>query len=117
MLNNFFITILISICAIAIAKPQDEPKFRFSAVTPATTMHQIAFVQSTTDVIDEEVVIESTRQSSDSFAQCLYDFQGNRVNRGCVIAERPLQCSRGTLVQMLVGTEYEMCCCNFAIMN
>jgi predicted Zn-ribbon and HTH transcriptional regulator len=45
--------------------------------------------------------------------QCLYDFKGNRVNKGCP-SEKPPKCDKGTLVKTSVGDDFEMCCCNFS---
>lgn len=47
--------------------------------------------------------------------QCLYDFTGNRVNKGCPIPDRPPICPLGSLVQTIVGADaVEMCCCNYS---
>lgn len=46
-------------------------------------------------------------------AQCLYDYKGNRVNKGCG-SEKPPKCEKGKLVQTSVGEDYEMCCCNYS---
>ena len=75
-----------------------------------TMSNQSMNLGSTEDLV--EVEREATLTSN---LQCLYDFQGNRVNKGCPISERPVKCGKGTLVQTIVGVEYEMCCCNFAV--
>lgn len=92
------------------ASPQNMSLFRFAAVTP---INQIEFVDQTTEM-NEVVIIEPMKEMEEQFAQCLYDFQGNRINKGCALKERPPMCSRGVLVQTLVGNEHEMCCCNYS---
>lgn len=92
------------------ATPQNMSLFRFAAVT---SLNQIEFVDQTTEM-NEVVITEPAKEMEDEFTQCLYDFQGIRVNKGCAIKERPPMCARGLLVQTLVGSEYEMCCCNYS---
>lgn len=45
-------------------------------------------------------------------AQCMYDYKGNRVNKGCS-SEKPPKCDKGTVVSTAVGEDFEMCCCNY----
>lgn len=49
---------------------------------------------------------------SEHCPQCLYDFQGNRLNMG-ITSEQPPTCERGVLVATSIGDSFEMCCCNF----
>lgn len=98
------------------ANPQNDSLFRFASVT--TSMNQIEFAEPSTernDVVITESMKEThlMKETEEGSAQCLYDFQGNRMTKGCAIKERPPMCSRGSLVQTLVGTNYEMCCCNY----
>lgn len=45
-------------------------------------------------------------------SQCMYDYKGNRVNKGCS-SEKPPKCDKGTVVSTAVGEDFEMCCCNY----
>ncbi|CRL01900.1 CLUMA_CG015317, isoform A [Clunio marinus] len=45
--------------------------------------------------------------------QCTYDFEGFRLNKGCVVVMPP-NCDKGNLVSTKIGEDYEMCCCNFS---
>lgn len=96
---------------------QNASLFRFSAINQVEIPEMAGIVtvpQQPTNLGNNERQEEAQREITRNI-QCLYDFQGNRVNKECVIADRPLKCERGTLVQTIVGSEYEMCCCNFAI--
>jgi hypothetical protein len=96
-----------------LAMPQNSGSFRFSAVVPDISGHQIEFIETTSE-ITEAVIIEPSKQTVDGFSQCVYDFQGNRLNKGCPMMDRPPMCQKGFLVQTLVGNDFEMCCCNFS---
>lgn len=58
-------------------------------------------------------------QESEAFAispfspQCMYDFNGHRLNTDCP-TEKPPKCEKGALVLTAVGQNYEMCCCNYS---
>lgn len=45
--------------------------------------------------------------------QCVYDSEGNRLNKGCRV-EQPPKCAKGPLVSTMKGEAYEMCCCDFS---
>lgn len=92
--------------------PQDN-YFRFALVTPNTSVNEIEFVEPTTEM-SEEAMVEPTNERQEESPQCLYDFNGNRINKGCPINERPPMCAKGFLVQTLVGSDYELCCCNYS---
>lgn len=98
-----------TVLLVTSANPQNDSFFRFASVT---SMNQIEFAEPSTER-DEVVTTESIKETKEGSAQCLYDFQGNRMTKGCAIQERPPMCSRGSLVQTLVGTDFEMCCCNY----
>jgi hypothetical protein len=93
--------------------PQNNSFFRFSSVNQMELPEMASIVTVTQQSMNLEVVGEPPQEAA-KVVQCLYDFQGNRVNKGCVTAERPPRCESGSLVQTLVGNEHEMCCCNFA---
>jgi hypothetical protein len=65
---------------------------------------------------DPELPEETTKPPLPEFSErCIYDFKGNRITNRCN-AQTPPKCEGGNaveLVQTLVGTEYELCCCNF----
>lgn len=58
-------------------------------------------------------------EDSEAFAispfspQCMYDFNGHRLNTDCP-TEKPPKCEKGALVLTAVGQKYEMCCCNYS---
>lgn len=45
--------------------------------------------------------------------QCVYDCEGNRLNKGCRV-EQPPKCAKGPLVSTMKGDVYELCCCDFS---
>lgn len=98
-------TILINVRA----NPQGEAVLQFSPVSPNNPEE----VNETSSFANESV-IEPGQLAENGFVRCLYDFKGNRVNKGCVIPERPPTCEKGSLVQTIAGEELEMCCCNFS---
>lgn len=64
------------------------------------------------------VVVGSYQNSSTSeFGSCplcIYDFKSNRLNKGLGGVTQP-RCERGTLVLTSVGSDHEMCCCNYSL--
>lgn len=61
--------------------------------------------------LNNQATMASLLAAPDFCPQCLYDFTGHRVNRGCPLKKQP-KCEKGTLVLTSVGEAYEMCCCN-----
>lgn len=92
------------------ANPQSETGFQFSPVSPNIP----PIVSETSTSSNESMILEPVKEPQDEFVQCLYDFKGNRINKGCVITERPPTCDKGLLVQTIIGDDFEMCCCNFS---
>lgn len=45
--------------------------------------------------------------------QCVYDFEGHRLNKGCRV-EAPPTCLKGPMVSTMKGDIYELCCCDFS---
>lgn len=91
--------------------PQSEQLLlRFS---PVTHEYNLALLESTTLPNEEEVIIEPMKEFQDGPVQCLYDYKGNRVSRGCLSSQTPPKCEKGLLVLTMVGIELEMCCCNY----
>jgi hypothetical protein len=46
--------------------------------------------------------------------QCIYDYRGHRLNRGCNF-EEPLICMKGDLIMQRRADEIEVCCCNYSV--
>lgn len=96
--------------AIAFSIPESEGLFYFA---PVDEKYNSGLIESTTSPTDE-VLIDPLKESFEISVQCLYDFKGNRISRGCPIVERPIKCKKGLLVLTTVGSEFEMCCCNYS---
>lgn len=106
-----FLFTLLAVCAILLeirARPQDLDDDDY----------QTDYTDPTTDSV---VFIPQSNQTASQTAplivpafcpQCLYDFNGHRVNNGC--SSKPPRCEKGTLVFTSVGDDYEMCCCNYS---
>jgi hypothetical protein len=99
--------ILIAIFFCKKVELQNISLLRFSAVNQVEIPEMTEVVTASHQNIEE-------RENRDIL--CLYDFQGNRVNKECKINERPPRCEKGTLVQTVVGSDYEMCCRNFSVL-
>lgn len=73
------------------------------------------------DAVDEEAaagngtVTTATTEAPllPSPPQCVYDCEGNRLNKGCRV-EMPPKCGKGPLVSTMKGESYELCCCDFS---
>ena len=111
--------IFVSFLSLNLVHSQNVSMFRFSAINQVELPEMAGIVtvanQSMSLGSIEELGEKQSEANLTSNLQCLYDFQGNRVNKGCLISDRPVKCEKGTLVQTTVGVEYEMCCCNFAV--
>lgn len=105
-----FIFVLFVVMPIETNPQSEELRLRFS---PVTFEYNLPFLESTTLPNEEEVIIEPMKEFQDDPVQCLYDYKGNRVSRGCLSSQTPLKCEKGLLVLTMVGTEFEMCCCNY----
>lgn len=112
---------IIVLGAFTVAHPQDfafaplNPQTDFPANLIDTTTQKESssdFEFSTTTAEEENAIPETPSFSDSSAPQCLYDFKGNRGNKGCGLATPT--CSNGTLVQTVAGSSLEMCCCNYS---
>lgn len=112
---------IVMLGAFSVAHPQD---FTFAPLNPQTDF-PANLVDTTTEeefngdfefpstiAEEENATPESPSFYDNSAPQCLYDFKGNRVNKGCGLTTPT--CSNGTLVQTMAGSNLELCCCNYS---
>lgn len=114
-----FIAVCFLLCAFTLevlARPQESMEDEDYGTDSADfTTHPLTFAPINNRTATALAV--SAPLQSKFASQCLYDFNGKRLNKDCS-AETPPKCEKGHLVSTLVGKsageEYEMCCCNFS---
>lgn len=85
----------------------DEPQTEVLLFAP------LAWNQHLQNVTTTPTASNLSKPSSMSCPICVYDFKSNRLNKGFSAFVQP-SCAKGTLVVTSVGSNYEMCCCNFS---
>jgi hypothetical protein len=101
------IILIIGFCTVE-ARTQNENLFHFSQV-----QEKMVFFGTKSPQNDEGETVEESTSVTNDISQCIYDFKGFRLNKGCTLSSQPPVCEKGVLVQTTINDEYEMCCCNY----